>query len=114
MSLKGTWSALLFLLRACLWFLRETDLLRGPKRTAPDGAAASTRVFGSSPAGSRRSAVIGPLFEAWKERVTMRSSTSFPKWRKAMRKLMKRSLAVAALTAAMVGQAVPANEQLPR
>ncbi|HEV8261382.1 MAG TPA: hypothetical protein VGQ19_11575 [Burkholderiales bacterium] len=30
-----------------------------------------------------------------------------------MRKLMKRSLAVAALTAAMVGQAVPANEQLP-
>ena len=31
-----------------------------------------------------------------------------------MRKLMKRSLAVAALTAAMVGQAVPANEQLPR
>ena len=31
-----------------------------------------------------------------------------------MRKLMKRSLAVAALTAAMVGPAVPANEQLPR
>jgi len=31
-----------------------------------------------------------------------------------MRKLMKRSLVVAALTAAMVGQAVPANEQLPR
>jgi hypothetical protein len=31
-----------------------------------------------------------------------------------MRNLMKRSLAVAALTAAMVGQAVPANEQLPK